>query len=177
MSNLMLKRIRAVIKSNIAPKKGMTNVAVNDICLMLNLKLYQGVHAADRIPSHLHRCRQFTVIVNLATRREAQAVGHFITIYAQPEHIFYIDSFGLPCWQKDVRRFLKNCRRPVVFSDRQLQAVNSSHCGLYAILYTLYFDHPRRNFHMTFERNIDGRKNKKNDVLCIKYLNQLVGDQ
>ncbi len=166
--------IAEIMRRHVDPARGMSNPLVNAFCLALRApsdspKIYKGVFAADDpLPSGLQHVGTFTAVINLVERKRASD-GHFVTIHARPDYILYVDPFGLPCYQRHVRAFLRKCERPVYSNTRGIQAIESNHCGMYAILYVLYFNRPRRNFALKFVKS-----RAKNDELCAQYLRRLV---
>jgi len=56
--------------------------------------------------------------------------------------LIYIDSFGHPVKDSRVKQFIKARapNLPLYYSSTQIQSKSSTYCGLYAVLYTLYFD-------------------------------------
>lgn len=174
-------RIAKLINDNIGRKKGMTNDIVYNLCKAIASSSFKGVFSADGIPSTLTSQPRFVIIVNLGRRfasRQGPAIplGHFVTIAAvEPGKIFYLDSFGLPCWQPDVTRFLKATGRRVVWTMRQMQDFGSKFCGVYAMLFALSFDGRPPTFKMTFHRK--EALLRKNDKLCSQYLLQLIDEK
>ena len=161
--------------------RGVTNQAVENFCHAIcegdARNNFYGVFASDEIPRHLLTLDKFTIIVNLAERRRGQLNGHFVTICTLNKNsILYIDSFGHPPYQKHVRQFLRECvaigERQFYRSSRALQPLDSSFCGLYAILFASYFNKATRCLKISFIPGSDER----NDKRCIEFLKKLVDE-
>lgn len=167
----MIKRLL----QNVDSIKGVSNNMVDSFCRSLCLSNiaspYKGVFAADEIPvKRLCGETNFNIVVNLATRESASDIGHFITIHARNNIVFYIDPTGIPCLQHHVRDFLKSLARPLFFNTRKIQNIVSSFCAMYAILYIYYFNEERPSFKIIFA----GDGERANDQKCVAYLHQLI---
>lgn len=168
----MSRRARVHVTSN----GGLTNEWVNNFCKTACYSGFYGVYSADYIPPRLHVRRTFIIIVNLGQRRGVRGempVGHFVTISGEPDRVTYIDPYGLPCEQVHVRRFLNQCRRPIVYNSRQIQDFNSVYCGMYAILFTLYIG-KRFGVRSLFQMRFFRADLLRNDDLCVKYIRRLL---
>lgn len=100
--------------------------------------------------------------------------GHFVFIHLKPRLVFYADSFGLPCYQEDVRTFLAAaCEKrdaDLTFTERTLQDPLSMACGLYAALRVLTAQAGRDFGRYEWKM----RRLKDNDDLCIQYIRSLL---
>lgn len=160
------------VKANVSKEGGISNETVARFCGSLCGKDFKGVFSADYIPRRLAARGRFIVVVNLGTRRGVRGklpMGHFITIAADPSKVLYVDPYGLPNVEPNVERFLRLCRRPVEFNLRQIQDTESVYCGLYAVLFSLYFD-KKPDFKLRFRK----RNLRKNDKLCVEYLRKMM---
>ena len=176
-----VRKLHALIAQNVDPRRGMTNTFVDHICRELCSPLYRGLYPADKLPTaRLAKQEQFIIVVNLATSQMLD--GHFVMIYAQPEYVLYVDSFGMPCVQPLVRSFLAECRRSVMYNAKQLQRPDSMYCAFYCILFCTYFNRQggggggeredRRP--KLFKLHFTPRPSFRNDELCKKYLSLLL---
>ena len=166
-----LSLLRERVKRNVIRGKGITNETVYRYCRMSCSSMFQGVFASDDIPKQIAIRTKFILIVNLAPKKVQNPTtqGHFVTICAGPAEIYYLDSYGLPCVEKNVEKFLKLCNRPIKFNSRPIQHMQSSFCALYAILFSIYFD-KGAPFKLTFRTNAL----RTNDQLCKKYIERLI---
>ena len=153
------------LSENVSSSWGMTNRLVDQLARSLATRLYRGLFIPEKLTTarttQLLSKIPFTMIVNVG--------GHFVALYCCKEYVLYFDPFGMPCLQPQVIAFLRGLKRSVFFSREKIQSVTSKHCGLYAVLFVLYHDKPRRRFKLKFGR----RASKKNDKLCIQYLHKL----
>ncbi|MCG8668779.1 MAG: hypothetical protein MI867_05155, partial [Pseudomonadales bacterium] len=130
--------------------------------------LYAGLFMPSELKSthvsRLRRRRAFNCILNVGQ--------HFVTVVARPGYLLYLDSFGLPALHKDVINFLHSLSssREIFQNKKQIQRGSSMHCGLYALLFTCYFDKPQQSFRLHFTK----MPGPRNDALCVDYLEKLV---
>ena len=127
-----------------------------------------GVFSADNLPTNLSKTKTFSLICN--HDKVGEPGSHFITVVHLGFCIFYIDSLGLPCRIDDITNFLGSFQLPVFYNSRQLQAIDSSFCGFYCILYVLYFDKMFESigFNSKLVFNLDNLA--LNDKLCIQQI-------
>ena len=169
-----MKKLDRRVSANARKGKGLTNIVVDKFCRETCGKDYKGVYASDCLPIKLCGRHRFIIVVNLQPRREhlnnpTLLAGHFVTIYAAPDLIYYLDPYGLPSLEPRVNRFLHLCARPVQFNLRQIQDFNSVYCGLFAILFANYLD-KRPNFRLKFNK----RRLRANDKLCKDYIARIL---
>lgn len=148
---------------------------------------YMGTFSADRIPSKtLLRQPRFSIIVNLKREKRRRGrrkrrskeeedidnalTGHFVVLAAFSEYTFYVDSFGEKCVQEDVANFLRARKRTVYYNEARLQAVESTYCGLFCLLFVLYY-HKRPAWSLAFDKKGDLERNER---LCLEFLNKLL---
>ena len=149
------------INSHIKPDLGITNDFIHDITAEICSKIYQGLYPANEIPPKLAKKTDFSIIVNVGR--------HFVSIIACESYIIYIDPFGIPCLEPFTATFLKKCKRPILYNKKPIQSVKSKYCGLYAVLFVLYYDPPIVKIKMKFDNNWE-----KNDQRCISYIKKLL---
>ena len=156
------------LSDHVSADWGMTNDLVNHLASSLAPRLYRGLFLPEELPTklssksaYLLKDRPFTIIVNVG--------GHFVGVYCADQYTIYFDPFGLPCMQTQLKQFLRKLKQPVFFSKKKIQTISSKHCGLYAVLFVLYHDKPKRTFKMQFGR----RAGLKNDKLCVQDLHKL----
>lgn len=170
------------VAANVGRTRGITNELVHRFCESTCSGNYVGVFAADKIPPRVAGRGNFIVIVNLQTtrqHRQQQAQnpnksitakgGHFVTIWATPRKILYVDPFGLPSVVSEVNRFLKLCQRPIFCNLTQIQTLDSVYCGIYAIMFCNFFDQKQ-----PFALKFNTRRLESNDLKCKNYLSRLI---
>ena len=165
------KQIQHRVNEHVQTGKGISNDLIRNFCSRYCNKNFKGVYTADRIPKFLAGRKSFVIVVNLAPRGDGgKKEGHFITLVGRRDVIIYIDPYGIDCWQKDVKRFLKGCKRPVIYNKNQIQGFNSVFCGVYAILFATFMDGTTPPFQLKFSQS----NFKINDKLCMFYLRKLL---
>lgn len=131
-------------------------------------KNFIGVFACNSIPQNLCEREDFTIICNLSP--DTHQGTHWVVINANSRQIIYCDSFGFPPQQKEIKQFLKNCNRQILWNFAQLQDDNSNYCGYYCILFALFFnENDEKLFRLNFTSNFP-----LNDKKCIEYINLIV---
>lgn len=166
--------IAKLAKSHVSKGKGISNVLLERLCKKMCSKRFKGVFAANKVPRLLAGLSRFTVIVNLGEvdgGREKLPVGHFVCIAAEPDRVAYIDPYGMPCMQPKVLSFLKDTRRPLWENDRQIQHFDSPYCGLYAVLFTVYFD---KEAYEWMRLKFNKRDLMANDKKCVEFIEKLI---
>ncbi len=162
------------IEAHVSRGKGISNTLVNRLCRKMCSKDFRGVFAANKIPRRLAGVGRFIIIVNLGEVDGGGdgelPVGHFVCVAAQPEEINFIDPYGLPCMQPKVLSFLTEARRPIKENVQKIQHLDSPYCGLYSVLFAVYFDkEPSERLKLKFNKT----KLMENDRKCVEYLKQL----
>lgn len=170
------EKISRLIRHHVNPKQGMSYEILNSICETFCTQLYKGLHHATTIPFEcLKHFAMFTIIVLLP----GTVTGHFVTIHITPSTIFYIDPYGFPCFNSDVLRFISRLKthtkwkKRVLFTNvKQIQHEKSVYCGMYAVLYALYFDSVKnqKKLKLCFPK----RPSLTNDKRCKQYLNKII---
>lgn len=127
--------------------------------------LYFGTFPFDNLPFEVCKNDKFILIVNVGL--------HFVCIYGKRDMVLYIDSLGKAPRGQEMKSFLLACERDVFFNKKRIQSLVSTHCGLYACLFGLYFckkENKKTVARMVFEKH----NLMKNDQLCLKYLKRLL---
>ena len=154
--------------------KGISNALLERLCKRLCSKDFKGVFAANKIPRLLAGVSNFSIIVNLGEVDGSDAeipVGHFVCINGNAERILYIDPYGLPCMQPKVLEFLLLSRRPLMENMRQIQHFDSPYCGLYSVLFVVYFDKEASDW---MKMKFNKKELWGNDKKCVGYLKRLL---
>lgn len=164
-----------IISSTVGKNTGMTNDVVNqlcqDICNQETENRFMGVFPADKIPfQFVSNAPYFNIIVNLAEIEKNEVNGHFVSIICTPNVCLYIDPFGLPIFSSKIKNFLTQCGRATYYNNKTIQNITSPYCGMYAILFCIFFNKDDRKTRMRFNTT----KCEMNDKLCVKYIRQLI---
>ncbi len=137
---------------------------------MSDASAYQGVFTYFNIPPSLKRRPHFSIIVNVG--------AHFAAIYAAPQFILYLDPFGTPIMQADIVQAITSAKhdRPIFTNCRQVQALDSTHCGLFSCLFVLHLETKRMQtpFYKDVQLKFVSSNLAKNDLLCVKYLKRII---
>ncbi len=154
--------------------RGMSNALVARLARACGAgEDFLGVFPADCLPRKETHRKSFRLVVNLGTWKDTfekrVAVGHFVAVVAGPDSVTYADSYGLPCVQPHVLRFLEECgRKRIVYNSRPVQSLSSRACGLYAMLAVLYIG--RHRFGLKFGK----RDLAANDARCVENLRKII---
>ena len=190
-----MERLMAGIEEHLSKGSGMTNDLLERMAYAIlgegggGSCHFAGVFAADRLPPDLVSRPRFSFIVNLdpwfdgEEEGETAAAaddddegannnkGHFVTVMGYPDCVMFLDSYGMPCKQKHVLAFFRECGRPVECANVQVQDFGSVFCGLYALLFLSYID-VAPDFDLEFYR---GKTHlHRNDARCVHYLRKVI---
>ena len=185
MNNKYLQNICRKITPHIDPNLGISNEFIHELCVILCPNYFRGVFSSHAFKSSasqhteigsIGRSNFFSIVVNVSVR-PPPANGHFVLIHARPDRLIYLDPFGRPCSDDNLIPFIRNCRKTRSYHEnlRVIQSPLSTFCGMYAVLFAMYYDFPTPPF-----KNIKWIKSDNpfvllhNDKICIKYLNTLV---
>lgn len=138
---------------------GLSNTFI-DRFLKKECENYLGIFAPDTLPSQL--MKNGTLVCNLSNSN--QMGSHFITIVIQERQVLYIDSFGVPCENADIKRFLDFQKKPIKHNETMIQDLASDFCGFFCILFCMYYD-VSRNEPLLFFSDLS-----KNDNHCIRLI-------
>lgn len=161
--DILVDRINANVKEGL----GMSNGLLERLCRRETTQDFKGVFSADQIPTRLSACSKFIIVVNLG--RSNQQDGHFVAICGDPDRMYYFDSYALPCFQPDVNKFIRECRRPIISLTKRIQGFKSVYCGFYAMMFALYHD-KKPDFELLFSES----DFNANDDTCVRYLRKLI---
>lgn len=150
-----------------------SNVDIHSFLSRMNLQDYRGIFASDDIDPTLTKTKNFSIVVNILPINQSHQVGHFISIIGRANSVLYIDTLGMECIFPPIARFLEKCQRPIFYNEKQIQSMSSNYCGLFCILFVLFFDRKKKKHKNTTNRLLFYKKNKnliKNDRLCEMYI-------
>ena len=94
---------------------------------------FRGTFSADNIPKF--EDRWFSLIINLSN--EGQIGSHFIALFITDNEIIYFDSFGSLRINAVIEDYLKCYRKPILYTQNQIQHLFSSHCGFFCISFIM----------------------------------------
>jgi hypothetical protein len=169
-ANSSSDQIARLFSRHVGRDWGMTNELVDYIAGRLCSHRYKGLYT----PLQLQQSKK-TRLLEKATKRPFTLIcnvgRHFVCIFCTNQYLLYMDPFGKKCVQRQVRKFIHRLSRNVFYNHTPIQWITSNHCGLYAILFTLYFDRDRQDVRLQFE---PASNNGRNDQLCNMYLQLLL---
>ena len=137
-------------------------------------KYFRGVYNSFNIPSYIpNRYSQFALILNIGR--------HYVTLLWTKTSVIYIDSYGTPVESRTVNTYLKKHvgKRTLIVNNQCIQDMESSHCGMFCMLFVTLFIHAMENDRdvgeMLASLNFVSKGDlKKNDKLCIKYIMKMI---
>ena len=144
-----------------------SNFDLEDLAKKNNLPLV-GIYSKDELPK---RVKVGSYIVNLQDSTDGQGSHWCLIKIFDKKNAIWFDSFGqaLPL---EVLSFLKHYK-PVPYSNRHIQNIDSSRCGLYCIACDRYMSTiKRRSMLEQFDDflNMFTADTKKNDAILVGYL-------
>ena len=116
------KHLADLLKVHVNKDWGMTNKLVNSIASSLCQNYYKGLFtpfetaAALRVMAPATNIRPVVTIWNVGQ--------HFVCIYCCQDYILYLDSFGLPCHNPYIGKFLVSLRRDLFYNQQQIQSIS-----------------------------------------------------
>ena len=115
----------------------VSNVYINE--MLKNVPTFRGVFSCDNI-QHDDSFDRYTYIINLS--RQGELGSHFValSINNETEKVFYFDSFGLPCQNAYILKFMSGFAGKYEFNCQTIQNPLSVYCGFYCMYYVLASD-------------------------------------
>lgn len=151
--------------------KDLTNIQIDDF-LFSKSRYFEGVFSCNSIPKNIGKKETFFIICNLA--RKNKKGTHFITIISHKNEILYIDSFGLPCENLDIKTFLVKTKKNIYFNTKTIQDPLSNFCGYFCILFVLFFENILLNKSIIKLTFYPSNLLYKNDNLCLQYIKKII---
>ena len=106
----------------------LTNIEIEKILNKKKIKI-NGIFMRDELKNFN---KKGFYIINLD--KSTSTGTHWCVIYKN-DKTFYFDSYGFPPPEE-----IQNIIKPYIFSNKNIQDINSSSCGYYVILFILYFN-------------------------------------
>jgi hypothetical protein len=153
-----------VVMQGGALRKGLSNELTNDELSQLvkhyKIKKYHGAFIDDRMPLKL---KNGFYIINLNGR------SHWTCLMKDNDKFYYFDSYGFVASQE-----VEDQIGEYMYSDLQLQHLNSSSCGFFCIAWMRWMqNHKHKNKKICYESflKLFDDDPKKNEVILNKLLN------
>lgn len=147
----------------------VSNFYINDV--LKNISSFCGTFSCDNIISGDSSDKLNSYIINLSSKNEPGT--HFIalSINHEDKKIFYFDSFGRKCKNKEILRFISKYDYQYRYCNRQIQDPLSVYCGFFCICFVV-----STHLSIPFTRIVkiyDVHNFKKNDEICINMIKTL----
>jgi len=142
----------------------LSNIDIIDIINKFKLSYcFGGVYSKDKLP--LLKPNTF-YIINLEDYKKGPGTHWTVFYYNNPLNSIYFDAFGFVA-----PLTVQNKIKPYIYSDDEIQDINTSSCGYYCIAF-IKFLHDKANKYNAFNAfihlfNLDTVKNEKilHDIL------------
>ena len=147
--------------------EALSNFDLEDLAQKYKLPLV-GVYSKDELPKQIQVGSYY---VNLQDSTDGNGSHWVLVKIFDRKNALYFDSFGQPL-PLQVLDFLKHYK-PVPYSNRHIQNIDSSRCGLYVVACDRYMNKVmRKNMVEQFDDflNLFTADTKKNDNILVDYL-------
>ena len=137
----------------------LTNGEIDELVKHYKIKKYHGCFIDDKLPSKLHNGYY---VINL------NGHSHWCCLMKDGKKYFYFDSYGFPASQE-----IEEQIGEYIYSDNQLQHMESSSCGFFCIAWMLWMqNHKHKNKEICFNSflTIFTENPKKNEMILHKWL-------
>jgi hypothetical protein len=138
----------------------LTNHELSQLVKHYKIKKYHGAYIDDRMPKKL---KNGYYIINL------NGHSHWTVLLKDGDKYFYFDSYGFPASQE-----VEDQIGEYVYSDLQLQHLNSSSCGFFCIAWMRFMqDHKHKDKKICYKSflNLFHKDPKKNEIILNDLLN------
>jgi hypothetical protein len=147
--------------------EAISNFDLEDLAKKYKLPLI-GIYSKDELPKKI---QVGSYIVNMQDSTDGNGTHWVLIKIFDKKNALYFDSFGQPL-PLEVLDFLKHYK-PIPYSNRHIQNIDSSRCGLYCIACDRYMNKVmRRQMLEQFDDflNMFVANTKKNDEILVDYL-------
>lgn len=123
---------------------------------------FEGVFAADTLPRGSRHRPSFYVVNSDPIRKPGQ---HWLALSIGCNGVGeYFDSYGLPPFVKEHKQFLNRHCKSWTWNTTELQAIDSTVCGQYCVMYLLFKAHGY-TVHDFVKINFTRDCNKNDDIV------------
>lgn len=119
----------------IESRNGLTNYELEKYSKKIIGNTFLGVFPSDDFPKLFSTKKNTSVIFNLSKSNESGT--HFIAIFKKGKKIYYFDSFGEICKNKNILKFLKLHTNTIYCNVKKIQSLTSNFCGLYCLSFLI----------------------------------------
>jgi len=150
---------------------GITNGDLEKLCKKLFDNNFLGVYPSDVTPKS--RKLLWSIIFNLSPHDEEGS--HFIAITRRNNKLFYFDSFGSKCTNKNLLEFMKQYKLPIEYNQTKIQDDSSSLCGYYCLYFLHeYFKKNKSCKEIISKFDYQSEKLKTNDLKLLKFILKII---
>ena len=91
---------------------------------------FLGCFPFDKLPEFPEKLPAKLIINTGASSTDGE---HWVALLMKPKTCFYFDSFGVPIMNIEIKNFLKEKYKKVIYSDVCIQSFKSKKCGQFCI--------------------------------------------
>jgi hypothetical protein len=148
---------------------GLTNIYLQDV-IGGTCETFIGVFSCDELQD-IPPQNQFSLVCNFSPSNMKGT--HFIALYVTASSTYYFDSYGLPCIDPEINKFVVSLNRAKNYSSAaSIQDMYSTFCGYYCWGFILSMEQNNNVSYIThFNRK---RLKDKNDIKCIKFIQSAI---
>lgn len=145
---------------------GLTNYELEKFCKKIVGKHFLGVFPSDAFPNKFNNEKNSSIIFNLSKSNEKGT--HFVAILKKNGKIYYFDSFGEKCTNKNILKNLKINTNIIYYNTKKIQSITSNFCGLYCLAFLIVCQ--KENKSMSNFLNNFKPFYKQNDKIVLKLI-------
>lgn len=147
--------------------KGLSNFLLNRYTKKIIGCKFLGVYPCDAYPIKFFLIKNCSIIFNLSPHYEKGS--HFVAILKKNNSIFYFDSFGKTCSNKDIKNFLRKFNGNIYFNSKTIQHKNSFLCGFFCLAFLICCQKNNSSLNAFIEM-FNPRNLNENDTIVIRYI-------
>lgn len=154
---------------------GISNIYIDRVLTVANVKDYVGVFSIDNLPLSLRKKDRAIFIINLSPSHQRKG-SHFIAVLKRGKSAKIYDSLKLPNYPSLLDRYFrkKKGERMTQGLTKPVQSLSSSYCGFFCIYYALKLDSTYSKITTTPFKT---RMLEKNDAICIKNIVKMLAEK
>lgn len=157
---------------NKSDESGLSNFELEQIgkkCLVN----FKGVYPSDSFPQIQKNEEYFSIIFNLSPHNEPGT--HFIAVVRKKNILYYFDSFGEPCNEKNLKKNLAKQTSSITYNSKKLQQDKSLFCSFFCLAFILHIQKNNSTSMLSFLNNFPC-KISQNDLFIKKYVKKEISN-